>query len=315
MSNGHRRIRPVARVATLTLVALIAPQAKADFSIGTAVNYGVLAEPGVKSFQLNNSTVNGNVGIGAGLGSGGVQIASNGFIKPGGGTPGQLDLVDSSATVSNPGNVAGGVHFSQSQVTTAINTVNSLGTMLGAEAGTALTISGAGQVVNASSGMLDGGGNRVFTVAANGFNNNSAGFTINGAATDFVVININNGTSNESLGGPLTLTGGITSDHVLLNFTGTSGNLGSGSTNGAVLNGIILAPNMLVNLDNVTIDGRLFGGRAGTDFQIVSGFNLNQPQSVPEPASLTIFGIGVAFLGSIKAMRRSRRKSSESAAA
>jgi hypothetical protein len=94
--------------------------------------------------------------------------------------------------------------------------------------------------------MLDGSGNRVFTVGSNGFNNNNGGFTIVGLATDFVVININNGTTNESLGGPISLSGGITPDHVLFNFTGTSGNLGA-SAGGATVNGLILAPNMKIN--------------------------------------------------------------------
>ncbi len=223
-------------------------------------------------------------------------IASNGFIT------GQLQLADASAFVSNPGNVAGGAFFSQSQVTTAINTVNSLSSSLGAETGTPLIITGGSggipQPFSASSGTLDGSGNEVFTVAANALHNNSTGITINGTASQFVVININNGTSNESLNGPILLSGGITSDHVLFNFTGTSGHLGSGSTNGSVENGNFLAPNMLVNLDNVVIDGRLFGGQRGADFSIVSGFMLNQPVSprsvggAPEPSSIVLIGIG-----------------------
>jgi hypothetical protein len=44
----------------------------------------------------------------------------------------------------------------------------------------------------------------------------------------------------------------------------------------------------------VTINGRLFGGRSGQDFQIVSGFRLNQPMAevVPEPASLVLLALG-----------------------
>jgi hypothetical protein len=305
--TGFRQILPSVLILPL-VVGLSACPALAGYSLGAALDYGVLVESGAHSYQLNNSTINGNVGIGANLGSGGVQIASNGFIKLGGGGTGRLDIVDASATVSNPGNVAGGVHFSQSQVTIALSTVNSLNTTLGAESGTTLTISGSGQTVLASSGTLDGSGNHVFTVVANGFNNNSGGFTIQGSSTDYVVINIDNGTSNESFQGPINLTGGITSDHVLLNFVGTSGNLGSGSTNGAAINADILAPNMAVNLDNMVINGRLFGGLSGQDFQTVSGFTLNQPVNVPEPSSVALLGLGGLAATAARLRRRWRRR-------
>ena len=96
-------------VALAVMGAFTAPQAQAGFAIGTAANYGVLIEPGAHSLQLNNSTVTGNVGIGSGLENGGVQIASNGFIT------GQLQLADSSASVSNPANVSGGVFFNRAR--------------------------------------------------------------------------------------------------------------------------------------------------------------------------------------------------------
>jgi hypothetical protein len=109
-----------------------------------------------------------------------------------------------------------------------------------------------------------------------------------------VVININSGASNESLGGAIKLTGGITSDQVFINFLG-NGHLSSGSTNNAAVNATIVAPNMLVNLDSVVINGRLFGGLAQQDFSTVSNFILNQPAvaSVPEPASLLLLTIGM----------------------
>jgi hypothetical protein len=305
-------------VAVILVLLTQAAPCQADIVLGAAADYGVLIEPNVASFQLNNSTIFGNVGLGTGVSP--VQIASNGFIKPiptFAGT-GRLDLVDASATISNPGNVSGGVHFNQSQVTTALNTVNALNSTFGAEAGTALTISGGGQTVNVSAGMLDASGNRIFSLTASSYNNNNQGFTVVGTASDFVVFNIANGTSNENIGGPISLSGGITPDQVLFNFVGTSGNLG-GSAGGATVNGIFLAPNMKVNIDNIIINGRLFGGRAGTDFQTVSGFELNQPDpkpdvgpgpgpdpgpgvdpgagGVPEPSTLLLGSTGLGVLG------------------
>ena len=108
-----------------------------------------------------------------------------------------------------------------------------------------------------SNGTLDAFGNRVFSLTTSAYSNNNQGFTVVGGASDFVVFNINNGTSNEALGGPISLSGGIISDHVLFNFVGTSGNL-QAATGGVTVNGIFLAPNMKINLDNViSINGRL----------------------------------------------------------
>jgi hypothetical protein len=293
-------------LALLVIATLLAPQARAGFDLGVAANYGVLVEPGAHNYNLNNSTIFGNVGIGNGVNA--VMIASNGFVQPAPLVPGSGRMLLAGGTppggISNPGNVSGGVFLNQSGVTDALNVVNALTSALAGEAGTALTISGAGQTILASSGTLDASGNRVFTVAANGFNNNSQGFTVVGSASDFVVFNINNGTSNESLGGPISLSGGITPDHVLFNFTGTSGNLSSGSTNGATVNGVFLAQNMLINLDNVNIVGFLFGGRTGTDFSTVSGFSL---MMVPEPASVLLLALGGIGVLSVHRLRSRKR--------
>jgi hypothetical protein len=299
--RGARRILLGIAGLTVFSLGLGASIANAGFILGTAGNYAILVEPGASSYQLNNSTINGTVGIGANIGGAGgnparIQIASNGFIKDaiaGQPTTGQLLIVDNLnvAAISNTANVQGGVFANQPQVTTAINTVNSLNTTLGAEAGTALTISGGGQMVNVASGMLDPSGNRVFTIAGNAFNNNNQGFTVVGSATDFVVFNINNGVSNESFGGPISLSGGIDPNHVLFNFVGTSGNLNA-SAGGATINGTILVPNMAVNLDNMTLNGHLFGGRPGADFQVVSGFKLNGTL-IPEPSTIVLAGLGL----------------------
>jgi hypothetical protein len=293
-------------VPTLVLMIATTQSAQADFSIGAAANYAVLVEPNLHNFSLtSDSGVTGNVGIGSPINAVGLA---------GGTINGNLDF-SGAAPSGGPnfgGTVTGAVNTSVSAVTLALNTVNSLNTTLGGEAGTTLVISGGGQVINASSGTLDGSGNEVFTVASGAFNL-SGGITINGTASQYVVINVNEGTSNEKINGAVNLTGGITSDHVLFNFTGTGGTLGA-AANQAVANGIFLAPNMKVNIDSVTIDGRLFAGGSSTsnnDFQIVSLAYVNAPAgvpSVPEPNSIFLLSSVLALTG--LALRRSRSQSS-----
>src|SRR5207244_410926 len=144
-----------------------------------------------------------------------------------------------------------------------LNTLNSLNTTLGAESGSSLAISipnGGNQTVNASSGLLDGTGNRVFTVSSMSFVN-GATMTLNGAASDYMVLNYS---ANVSFGGTIVLAGGIISDHVLFNIVGGSGLTGGPtltiSSNGATERGTFLDPNGTIQINHSVLDGRVFGG-------------------------------------------------------
>jgi hypothetical protein len=107
--------------------------------------------------------------------------------------------------------------------------------------------------------------------------------------------------SNVNLGGDVTLAG-LNEDQVLFNFT-TSGKNISLNTNASSLpklafQGIILAPNHGISLVNTNLDGRAFGGN-NSDMQIVSGDTIERLTSmVPEPATLTLLGLGILALGS-----------------
>jgi len=198
-------------------------------------------------------------------------------------------------------------------VTTAISYVNNLSQTLGGEAGTNLTLTSS-QTINATAGILDAGGNRVFDTTSVNLNNSTT-LTINGSASDFVVINVTD--NNPAFNGEIVLTGGITSDHVLFNMFGgnytthTGGPTLTISTNGQVTTGTFLDPNGGMQINHSTLNGRFFGGDV-VNQQIVSGADINAPPSgqgespVPEPSTVVLaltgfFGIGLSRLRRFRA--------------
>lgn len=294
---------------TVAFIATVgaARQADASYSLGAADNYALLFEGGGTGNTLNQNqgNINGNIGIGGtgkfaatgpGILTGNINFAA--------GNTGQYSI--------NNTTLNGSVNYSDSEVSSALNTVNALSSTLGGEAGTSISVNlnnTQSQTINASSGTLDGSGNRMFTMTSFQFNN-GATLNINGSASDYIVINFPVAdVNNPSFGGQITLTGGITSDHLLFNFTGGS-NLSGGpsltiNANGAVEDGTFLDPNGVISLNHTTLDGRLFGGDSH-DMQVVSGDYVNAPASVPEPS--TVFAGALMLLplgaGAIKMIKR-----------
>ncbi len=189
----------------------------------------------------------------------------------------------------------------------ALTYVNALSTALGGNAGFSTAITSGGSI-NVSAGTLGTtayvlgnalGTYRVFTVTSANFPNGA--FTINGSATDQVVLNI---AASVNLHGQILLAGGLTADHVLINLFGTGKALDV-NTNGLATFGTFLDPNGTMSAVHTDIEGRWFGGDSA-NMQIVSGAFITAPQGQVPDGGSTLSLLGLASLGLV-ALRRKLR--------
>ena len=138
---------------------------------------------------------------------------------------------------------------------------------------------------------------------------------MNVSASDYVVFNIADGVGTNGLNGTVALAGGITSDHVLFNYTPSTSNLTTYnndytnltggptmtiSTNGAATTGVFLDPTGNFQVNHTNITGRVIGGDTQNS-SFVSGANLTAP--VPEPNSAILAALGLLCLAAWRRLR------------
>lgn len=252
-------------------------------NVGGVNGYTVLYEgTGGHNLQITNVSIGGNVGVG---GTGHVQFNGPGTIG------GRLDFSApntgqySNNNHSNVGPTS--VNYNVAAVTTALNAIGNLSTSLGGLPGTSITFNNASQTVNESSGELQTTGGityRVFNVTSYSENDGDV-VTINGDGSgDTVVFNFSFN-SNVNLGGDVVLTGGLTPDQVIWNFTSSNQNIQLNNNASSfpfptfAYRGVILAPNDKISVVNTSLIGRVLGGDS-SDMQIVSGANIHTPPGI-----------------------------------
>ena len=307
------------KVAVMAWALLaLAPQVRADIlsenGLSDAANFAVLyTGGGGNTFNTNSTNITGNIGIaGTGKYAATGPGTITGIVEFAAASSGQF----SSSNTTYVPSLSPGVNptYNNGNVQTDINNLNTLSTTYAGESGFGLGNLTATTTINASAGTLHGS-DRVFTVGSVNLNNSTT-LTINGNGTtpgtsQNVVLNITG--NNPNFNGTILLTGGLTSDQVLINVTGTNSTL-TISANGATSTGIFLDPNGPITVNHAVVNGRLFGGDSH-NMQVVSGVTLNGPshlqtqQAVPEPNSAVVAAlVGLTALGGA-AVRTLRRRS------
>lgn len=226
------------------------------FSFGDAAQFALLDEgSATNTLTTSGDTITGNMGIGAPSGTTTTTLkVSSSTVK------GSIDFAKAIKDSISGSTVTGTINANDSQVTTDLSYLNSLSSTLGAESGTALSITKT-TTLNATSGTLDSSGNYVFKVS--NFLLSNGTLTINGTSTEKVVINFTSSLPSAIvpafLNDTLNLTGGITASDVLFNVT-------SGATltiNNSTVNASFLDPNGVVNDTSSTVDGHIYFGGTG----------------------------------------------------
>lgn len=226
--------------------------------------------------------------------SGNVGVNTNGQLKLTGTTfvTGNVFLGTGASVSLSGSSTVGGQSSNQALLTQAHDDA-----LAAATAAAALASSGGGVGITSitSGGNLTPG---VYNLTTLNLGNNE---NLNLTAGGSYVFNISGGLV---LHGPdgIFLGPGLSATDVLFNITGTTDVAFSGGGNGAVLNGIILAPNAKVNLAPGMVHGEIISGK---NISIVSGADVMS--AVPEAPTTSLLIFGGLIAAGVAMRRRPRR--------
>lgn len=256
--------------------------------------YGLIVEGGAHNLSLSSdSQIAANVAFGSPSHLQGAGDAITGNLDFGG-------AVNNTASVT----VTGSINANVASASQAVLDAQSLANVYGALTGLPTLTSGALNVSATTGASYNGNTHEHVYAIGTSFNQN---FTITAAATEFVIINVGAGAGTNYSLNAVSLTGGITSDHVLFNIL-TTGQLSSANAHSQTVNAIVIDNSGKVNVDNFNLNGRLFCSTSANDCADVSGAKItasvDSASPTPEPASFILIGSGLLLAGVVAHRRR-----------
>jgi choice-of-anchor A domain-containing protein len=141
----------------------------------------------------------------------------------------------------------------------------------------------------------------------NGINmTNGSAITISGSANDVFIFDVSSQFVSNN-GGSIVLTGGVTADDILWNYTGTSAAAFTGGSVGSnYWDGTVLAPYAQINLHDRSFNGAYISGQniSITSNPAINFMPFTPPSSVPEPATYaTTLGALLCVVGLVRRRR------------
>src|SRR5438552_9343251 len=274
-------------LAVLLLASGIA--GAAIIGLGQAANYAVLGIGGTVAVQSDfevyqsATVINGNVGVGPySTWTHGVDATINGRID--------YDLTDSAPTVT--GTVTGGLH--QVSMSGPVADARSASTLY---AGLSPTLTLGGIADNAT--IVGNGGLNVIRIT-NEMTLKTT-LTLQGTPSDSFVFQLTASDApsahNLTLSGlSMSLTGGVTAGNILWNLDGFGGGIVISSS--SLVDGIFLAPDRSILVDNANVTGAVFGGGGYQDSHsdFVSVHSSATIMAIPEPNTFALGAVGLALL-------------------
>ena len=271
-------------------------------NLGTDTNYALIDLGNGTTLGWNSGPVAGNVLLGNGVtlgASGGGSVTNSGIVYHDSSVV-NFNTLNQFGASTPPSQLVSGPTPASSVTGAALAVANSV-----AAFAAALTPTQTFTSITSTTTFTGSGGLNVINVGSI----QNAPITISGGANDFFVINVS-GSYNTNR--PMTLTGGVTADHILWNFTGTSGAVFQTSGGDQTLYGTFLATDGgQFQFSNLGLDGELIN--TDGDIQLVSGSQIGTQagfvtplSSTPLPAALPLFATGLGAMG-LFGWRRKRK--------